>query len=324
MDTTKTFAYGVAETIKEYLPPEYQDYKITVEERVKNNNVVQVGIQVNAPENNVSPIIYMESFFDEIKSGEPVDQVMENIASVIRDCRGREPLPKNFAVDNYEQMKTKITPMLVNTRANRQMLMQVPHMEVEDLSIICKLDVPIAAEETTAHTKVNYNLMELWNISKDELFKQAFENVKEQDKPVLSNMFDVLDTFYEASNVVPNMLEGDRHVNLLDPMNSMLVLANESRNFGAVSIVCPGVAERIGELFPQGYYVLPSSTHETLIIPKSPEMDPKHLGQMVRDVNRDVVSKEEILSDRVYEFDKEKGKIKQVPESIQKSRGVER
>ena len=87
-DTTKTFAYGVAETIKEYLPPEYQDYKITVEERVKNNNVVQVGIQVNAPEDNVSPIIYMESFFDEIKSGEPVDQVMENIASVIRDCRG--------------------------------------------------------------------------------------------------------------------------------------------------------------------------------------------------------------------------------------------
>lgn len=323
MDTTKTFAYGVANTIKEYLPEEYQDYKITVEEKVKNNNVVHVGIQVNAPGDNVSPLIYMESFFEEIKSGEPIEDVMESIAEVIKHTRDRSPIAKGFNMMDYGQVKDMITPMLVNTKANRQMLMQVPHVEVEDLSIICKLDVPIADKDSSAHTKIYNNLMDMWKISKDELFAQAFENVKSNDQPVLSSMFDVLDTFYADSNVVPNMLETDEPVEL-GPDAAMFVLANESRNFGAVSIVCPGVAEKIGELFPQGYYVLPSSLHETLIIPKSPEMNPKALGEMVRDVNRDVVSKEEILSDRVYEFDKEKGRIKQVPESIQKSRGVER
>lgn len=323
MDTTKTFAYGVANTIKEYLPEEYQDYKITVEERVKNNNVVHVGIQVDAPGTKVSPLIYMESFFEEIKSGEPVEEVMESIAEVIKHSRSRSPLAKDFDIANYGHVKNMITPMLVNTKANRQMLMQMPHLEMEDLSIICKVDVPVSLENETAHTKVNDKLMETWDISPHTLFGQAFENVKNNDGPVLTSMCDVLDTFYSDSDNVPNMLNQEEPV-ILASEPAMFVLANESRNFGAVSIVCPGVAEKIGELFPQGYYVLPSSTHETLIIPKESGLDPKYLGQMVREVNRDVVSKEEILSDRVYEFDKEKGRIKQVPESIQKSRGVER
>ena len=53
-------------------------------------------------------------------------------------------------------------------------------------------------------------------------------------------------------------------------------------------------------------------------------MGGKELGQMVREVNRDMVSREEVLSDRVYEYDKDLGKICQVPESIQKSREVTR
>lgn len=323
MDTTKTFAYGVANTIKEYLPEEYQDYKIIVEERVKNNNVVQVGIQVCAPSSNISPIIYMESFFEEIKSGEPVEEVMESIAEMIKHTRSRIPIAKGFDIMNYEHVKNIITPILVNTKANRQMLMQMPHMEVEDLSIIFKVDVPVSLENETAHTKVNDKLMEMWNISPHTLFEQAFENVKINDAPVLTSMFDMLDTLQSDNYDVQNMLDKQEAV-VLSPDDTMFVLSNESRNLGAVAIVCPGVAEKMGELFPQGYYVLPSSTHETLIIPKESGLDPKQLGEMVREVNRTVVSKEEILSDRVYEFDKERGRIKQVPESIQKSRGVER
>ena len=33
-----------------------------------------------------------------------------------------------------------------------------------------------------------------------------------------------------------------------------------------------------------------------------------------------MVDREDVLSDRIYEYDKDLGKIKQVPESIQKSK----
>ena len=62
--------------------------------------------------------------------------------------------------------------------------------------------------------------------------------------------------------------------------------------------------------------IIPSSIHELLIVPKSPEIDPRELGEMVRAVNRAEVAKEEQLSDRVYEYDREAGMIRQVPESI--------
>ncbi len=45
---------------------------------------------------------------------------------------------------------------------------------------------------------------------------------------------------------------------------------------------------------------------------------------MVREVNKTEVARDEILSDRVYEFDKEKRRLRQVPESIEKAKEMER
>lgn len=323
MNTIKTFAHGVADSIKEYLPKEYEDYQISVEERVKTNNVVYVGICVHAPEEKVSPTIYMERFYDDIKAGNPINEVMESIADVIQNCRSRETISTEVSFLNFEQVKEMITPMLVNTKANRQMLMQMPHMEVEDLSIICKLDIPTLAMDSTAHTKINYTLMDNWGVSKDKLFLQAFENARMKDEAVLTSISEVIREGYFDIPETTNLLHGEE-VAQIDSDEMMLVLSNESRSYGATAILYPGVAEKISEFFPQGYYVLPSSLHETLIVPKSARLSARELGAMVREVNDVAVSKEDVLSDRVYEFDKELGRIKQVLESIQKSKGVER
>ena len=56
--------------------------------------------------------------------------------------------------------------------------------------------------------------------------------------------------------------------------------------------------------------------HELLIVPKSLEMNPKELGEMVRAINQSEVVKEDQLSDRVYTYDREAGKVLQVPESV--------
>ena len=49
--------------------------------------------------------------------------------------------------------------------------------------------------------------------------------------------------------------------------------------------------------------MLPSSIHETLIIPKDAGMEFKELEQMVQEVNQTQVAPEERLSDHVYEYD---------------------
>ena len=51
---------------------------------------------------------------------------------------------------------------------------------------------------------------------------------------------------------------------------------------------------------------------------------PKMLGEMVREVNKNEVERQEVLSDRVYSYDKEKHQIRQEPDSIQKVKEMER
>lgn len=65
MIAEKVFAEGVAKDIRNYLPPEYEDADFQVVQ--KNNGIQLIGVQVNLPERNASPIIYMEQFFDEIR-----------------------------------------------------------------------------------------------------------------------------------------------------------------------------------------------------------------------------------------------------------------
>ena len=51
------------------------------------------------------------------------------------------------------------------------------------------------------------------------------------------------------------------------------------------------------------FYILPSSTHEVLIVPKDEMVDLKELEKMVQSVNQEMVAAEEFLSDHVYEYD---------------------
>ena len=107
------------------------------------------------------------------------------------------------------------------------------------------------------------------------------------------------------------------------PQEGFYVLTNERRIYGAALLAVPGVMEKVDQLFPEGYYILPSSLHEVLIVEKDKNLSAKELGEMVREVNRAEVSPQERLSDCVYEYDREKAAIRQVPESL-RSREMER
>ena len=101
-------------------------------------------------------------------------------------------------------------------------------------------------------------------------------------------------------------------------------LTNEEKICGASMMARPDVLEKIDKLMPEGFYILPSSRHEVLIISKDMGHDAKALGQMVREVNKNELEKEDYLSDRVYEYDRGSRSIKEVPESLPKELGMER
>lgn len=68
---------------------------------------------------------------------------------------------------------------------------------------------------------------------------------------------------------------------------------------GAASIIHSDVQDRLEGFYPDGYYILPSSKHECLAIDAKLQ-SVEELKRTVQEVNQNVVSQEDWLSDTVY------------------------
>ena len=83
----------------------------------------------------------------------------------------------------------------------------------------------------------------------------------------------------------------------------LTIVTNEQMLDGASVLFYPGQMDQIGELLKGDYYILPSSTHEMLVLPDNGEMTSRELKHMVMEVNNSEVRPEEKLADEVYHYD---------------------
>ncbi len=265
MLAVKVFAEGVAEQIKAYLPPEYESVTCSVKEQNKTNGVLQVGIQADMPGHAASPIVYMESFYDEVRSGEPMDKIMGNIAEVIQDALDGPALDQSIRLEEFESIKDYLSVMVVNTAENRKLLEQVPHKEVADLSLLCYADLPVDQGGYNATFKITEQMLQKWNVDREELFQIASENTISANEPVLQNLEEVTRQILMGGAAPENLLK--KEFDFSNQEVILLVLTNEKKNFGAAMMFEPKVMDRLSQSFPEGFYILPSSLHEVLILP---------------------------------------------------------
>ena len=134
-----------------------------------------------------------------------------------------------------------------------------------------------------------------WNIKEDELYRTAVSNT-----PKLLPV-----KIYEMSELIKYVDTAEGRYSLDDPWCSNLyVLTNKSRINGAAGIMYEGVLKKLADKLESDMYILPSSIHEVIILPKSTMFNKEELMAMVRDVNTEGVSKDEVLSYTVYEYDR--------------------
>ena len=318
MNTVRAFAEGVTKQIHDYLPSEYGNVRCEIQENLKNNGVRLVGIEFHKPDSTVSPVLYMESYYEDIKQGKEVGIVMQDIAnSYIQHERSSRAIDERSLMD-YEYVRQWIEPVLLNTADNREMLAQMPHRKIADLSLFYSVVFPDQGDDMRASMKIKNGHMAYWGVSEQELYTQAISNIESKETNTLFPMDSVLAAMLTGRENGQNLLKAAPGENMQPLPDGMYVLTNEQKTYGASLLAVPGIMEKVNQLFPEGYYILPSSLHETIILPKPCGVSAKELGEMVRDINRTQVNREERLSDCVYEYDKEKSVIRQVPESVRR------
>ncbi len=82
----------------------------------------------------------------------------------------------------------------------------------------------------------------------------------------------------------------------------MYILSNKDRIHGAAAILYPGVVEQLALIFQTGFYIIPSSIHEVILLVDNGQENPIHLREIIAEVNRTQVEPEEVLSDSLYYY----------------------
>lgn len=275
---------------------------------VKNNGKERTGLLMEIPGVNISPTIYLEEYYESYMQGNSLEDIVDELIKFYRNIR-REESWNCEGLTKFEGVKDRIVFKVVNTEENREFLKEVPHLAFLDLSIVFYVLLD-ETDEGTATMVIRNSHAQIWRVQTDMLWEIAVRNVKN----LLPAEFFTMT--YALREILKNA-DADENTggyNLLEEnpcdRDGMYVLTNRLRSFGAACIAYPGIPEMIGRILMTDYYVLPSSVHEVIIVPFSPELNAAELEEMVRNINRTQVAEEEVLSNRVYFYEKDSGRLR--------------
>lgn len=277
----------------------FPDKEIRKHDVIKNNNVTVSGIAIHDRGVNVGPCIYLEKYYgDYIENGMDIQGIIEDIAACYDESRVKFSIDTDI-IGDYPHACPGIRGRLVNTDMNRDILEEIPHREFLDLSLVYYMKMPIGSSHGSI--RISNVILRLWNVTEEELYSRVRENMKERDVSLVQRMSDI---FKELNPVFPGeetdgMAEAER--NLPD----MYVVSNIEKCNGAVEILNENVIEKAVNMIREDFYVIPSSIHETILVPEHLCGSPEELQEMVRTINDTQVAEEERLSYHVYKYSRE-------------------
>jgi len=299
--------------LQNYFMDQEKECEVHLYHATKTNNVSRIGLTIKTAGSNIAPTIYMEEFYEKLIEGNSIEDIRDELADLY--VYTVEKSPNVTFLDDFklENVQDRIAMRMVNYKDNREMFSETPHKKVDDLAVYYVVVVGCNKEGTACMTIKNTH-QEMLGISTDELHQIAMENTTKIFPPVFMKIEDKL------SQIENNLLVSED----VGRNSGMFVLTNEIANFGAVNIMYPEIAEKIKEIIGSDYYVLPSTVHEMILVPKDEQVDARELGIMLREINGYMVDKEDRLSDHIYEMDFEKNELRTVKESLPRYRGMER
>ena len=299
------FKNSVADQIKDFLPEKYADATVDLQEVTKNNDTVLTGILIKTEESNIAPNIYLEGYFEQYQDGRDMDDILQNIA----DVRVNHEMAQGFdvsALTDFDQVKDHVVCKLVNAEMNAEYLSDKPHTLIEDLAVVYAVDLG-GSEAGHMSAPITNSLMEQYGVTTEELHDIALHNLSESQIE-FKTMRDVL-----VDMMFPDGIqEDDPRAFMLPPEEenpSMYVLSNADKLNGAAALLDSKTMEDISEKLGGDFIVLPSSIHETIVLPLNEDMDRQTLEAMVQDVNAGQVAPEERLSDHVYMYDSQEKEL---------------
>mgnify|MGYP007082451466 FL=1 len=268
---------------------------ITINHVIKNNGCEMDGLVIMEKGKDIAPTIYLDSFYELYTNGENIKNIIRQIEVIYEQNKNNVTFDVNI-LKHFDTIKDKIVYKVVNYRSNEKLLEQVPHKRILDLAVVfyCLLDNEYGRSATAL---IYNNNLKNWNVTIDDVYKAALKNTPDLLHSKISSMA----ALFEKCGV---NVDGEE-VDLKDYVPSdMYVLTNESKLNGAACILYENVLYDFAQKLGADLYILPSSVHEVILLPKLSMFEEDELVNMVKEVNTEGVAADEVLSDHVYEYNR--------------------
>ena len=262
----------------------------------KNNRTKKDAIAFSDKENNLQPLIYMDSIYSQYCAGAELSVCVSFAVEVYRSAI---EIDIDTAYKEWKNVRGKIEMTVINKAWNEDAMSGIPHMDFLDLVLYCRIIID-KNENGVASMIVQKHMLKEWTISEEELWEAAFSNLKTEE-------FEIKDVNEVLRFIFPEGgLTGLPNKNKFE--SALYVLTNKYQNRGAIGMLRTDLLEKFADWSGCDLYILPCSIHEVLIL-RDDEIPVDKLRRMVRSVNRGVVDDMDRLSDEVYYYQRGSGKL---------------
>ena len=280
-------------------------FQVKKHDVIRNNNVKQAGIAVVVKgEIDIGPCVYLDEFYREYESdGMKFDEIVDEVYRLILKYDEDMPDVDLSGFRNWETVQKDVYAKLINAEQNKELLEKIPHRDFMDLAVVYYAIARDQAQEDIGTILIYNGHMEIWGQEEENLYQTAMMNMRADGEA----------DFMTIETVVKHILPGiafPKKDGNASHDTDMYILTNHRRRFGAAEILDKKTLRMVADKVGDGFIVLPSSVHETIVLPPKEEAEYEGLAHMVRSVNDTLVEAEERLSDHVYVYSRDEEMLK--------------
>lgn len=265
----------------------------------KVNGVILHGITVMNEGQTIMPTLYLEYYYDEYNKGVPLHDVVHHFILEYDKAAICDDFDISF-FEFYEKVKPHLGYKLINFEMNRNLLKEIPHKRYLDLAIVCYCNI-VDDRIGKGTILIRNEHLDIWKVEKDMVIRDSLANMQVIFPAEVINMADLLKELY------------DDPAQLICGKLPMYVLTTKARMYGAAAILYSGQLEAIAREVEDDFYLLPSSIHEIIILPKKYAAEEAYLSQMVDEINHEQLDIEEVLSEHAYLYSNHTKEIISLP-----------
>ena len=260
----------------------------------RSNSLKIKAVALYQGTSKLTPWIYMAPFYRLSREGVSFPTICRELENILGMCTLAGSLPDDIFL-TFSSALPLLRFRLIAKTGNETLLKYVPHRDFCDIAIIYHLLIPCNGDHLGSAILYNDHC-QLWGVTEDILYQAVMKQQEETEDFRIDKLSNIIRSCGETGY----------------PDVGLYFMSNRLGYYGASAILNPRAVKEAAKVIGSSGYILPASIHEVLLISEKIAPPVENLRQLVREVNGTELMPEEILSDSIYYFDGEKGRVTEV------------